>query len=101
MELTYSQEATEEQFAQRDALIDKTNERGYITAQDAKWLMDFDRKYRRCNKCGKSLQEAKAWGIVKVEDRNGNELEAGLHEVCFECALKEIEEEGKKREFGL
>jgi len=96
MELMYSSEATDKQFAQRNIIIEKSNRNGYVTAQDAKWLMDFDRKYRRCNKCGKSLSEAKQWGIVKAKDRNGKELDAGLHEVCFHCAMENIIEEGKE-----
>lgn len=50
MELMYSSEATDKQFAQRNVIIERSNRNGYVTAEDAKWLMDFDRKYRRCNK---------------------------------------------------
>jgi phage FluMu protein Com len=96
MELMYSSEATDKQFAQRNIIIERSNRNGYVTTEDAKWLMDFDRKYRRCNKCGKSLSEAKQWGVVKAKNRNCKELDAGLHEVCFHYAMEDIIKECDK-----
>ena len=89
MNLLYSSEPTQEQWDERKAIIDDANKKGYITKKQAEWLLKFDRQYRRCNRCGKSLDEAHGWILATAPDRHGKDLDIGLMECCWKCTLEQ------------
>lgn len=96
MNLRYSSEPTKEQWDERKAIIDSANEKGYVTKKQADWLLNFDQKYRRCNRCKRSLDEAHTWMLATAPDRHGKDLNIGLMECCWECTQAQIMEQGKK-----
>lgn len=98
MEMNYQTDileyVSEKQLEKRNAIIKKWNETGTISPTNGNFLVDFDKKARVCNNCGKSFRETKGWRIVKSPDRNGNEVDCGLAPCCCECEIKEIVREG-------
>jgi len=100
MNLMYSAEPTQEEWDERKAIIDAANEKGYVTKKQADWLLKFDQKYRRCNRCGRSLDESHGWILATAPDRHGKDLNIGLMACCWECMHEDIMEQRKGNEHG-
>lgn len=98
MEMNYQKDilkyVSEKQLEKRNAIIEKWNETGVISRTNGNFLVDFDKKARICNNCGKTFKETKGWRIVKSHDRSGNNVDCGLSHYCFDCEMKEILREG-------
>ena len=90
MELVYNTGATEGEWQERNSMIDEINKKGYVLRKQAEFLMDFDRKYRCCNRCGKTIKETKGWMVVKAPDRRGTQRDVGLAEMCFACQMLDM-----------
>ena len=93
MYLLYSSEPTEEQWTERNTIVTEANKKGYVTRQQAAFLLKFDEKYRRCNSCERSFREVGGWMLATAPDKRGRDLEVGLMDRCIECMLKGIHAE--------
>ena len=81
---------SEKQLEKRNSIIENWNRIGVISKTNGDILVDFDKKTRVCNNCGKPYKDAKGWRIVRSSDRCGNEVDCGLAPCCFDCEMEEI-----------
>lgn len=77
----------------REEYIKKINERGYVLKKEADWLLQFDRKFKICETCGKSTHDGTAWSTMTMPNRYGEQIEAGYDDDCFFCSLFKLTEE--------
>lgn len=97
MEVNYkNEEGREQDWTKRNEIINKITIRGYGLKGEAEFLDKFDREMRVCNTCGKTFKEAEIWRPLKIDDRYGEELIAGLVPDCFNCETLQIIKEGQK-----
>ncbi len=81
---------TAKEIDRYNAIQIKTMNTKKISRTDGAFLQKFDRKTRVCNLCGRTLEEAKAWGVVTFENPNGENIPFGYDLLCFECTMKDI-----------
>jgi hypothetical protein len=98
MKLNYQNDilkyVSEKQLEKRESIVKKWNEVGTISRTNGMFLLDFDKKTRVCNCCGKSFKESKGWTFATALDRYGNEVPCGLATNCFDCEMREIIRDG-------
>jgi NADH pyrophosphatase NudC (nudix superfamily) len=94
MELRYREDwrdfVTEKQALKREQIMKKVDRTHRLSYADGDFLVEFDKKTRLCNTCGKPFSETKGWVHATLENPDGTEVSCGLFANCFECDMKEI-----------
>ena len=81
---------TAEQIEKYNAIQLKTTETKKLSRTDGAFLKKLDRKTRVCNSCGRTVEEAKGWGVFDFVNPDGTRIPCGYDLMCFECTMKEI-----------
>lgn len=81
---------TAEQIEKYNAIQLKTMETKKLSRTDGAFLKKLDRKTRVCNSCGRTVEEAKGWGVFDFVNPDGTRIPCGYDLMCFECTMKEI-----------
>lgn len=81
---------TAKQIEKRNKIIERANKTGKLTTTNGQFLVNFDRKVRVCNTCGRTVEEAGRWAYATMDTANGETVSCGLMADCLDCQLKDI-----------
>lgn len=68
---------TAEQIEKYNAIQLKTMETKKLSRTDGAFLKKLDRKTRVCNSCGRTVEEAKGWGVFDFVNPDGTRIPCG------------------------
>lgn len=78
---------TEKETEMRNKIVNKANATGRLSDREGQILVDYDKKTRVCNTCGKTFKEAGMWINATFTNNKGEEVESGLFANCFQCEM--------------
>lgn len=92
---------TAKQIERHNKIVERANTTGKLTTSNGMFLVDYDKRTRVCNTCGRTFKESGGWVTATFENSNGEEIPCGLMADCFECQLKDIYLRGLRGEFNV
>jgi hypothetical protein len=80
---------TDKQVEKHNEICKKVERTHRITRSEGRFLVEFDKKVRVCNTCGRPFKGT-PWMLANFQNPDGEVIGCALDADCFECEMKKI-----------